>query len=115
MQITIPVSEEQLALMDGVASAQGRSREELLAEILASYLDTFTHAGDWLSPEEDSRLRSILSRHTDEKPEDMDEEEWVLRMCDQGMEDVRAGRTIPHDEAMARIYARIDSLAKTHR
>ena len=110
MQITIPVSGKQLALVDHVAAASGQSREELVSELLAAYLATHVQEGDWLEPDEESRLHAILDRFPHAlPPEGMTEEEWVLHLCDQGMEDVRAGRTVPHEEIMNSLFTRLAS------
>jgi predicted transcriptional regulator len=113
MQITIPVSGKQLALVDHVASEHGQSREELLAELLAAYLDTHVQESDWLAPDEESRLYAVLERSPqDARPEGMTEEEWVRHFCAQGMEDVRAGRIMPHEEAMRRVFTRLESSSR---
>ncbi|MGK2741074.1 CopG family ribbon-helix-helix protein [Tepidicaulis sp. LMO-SS28] len=57
-------------------------------------------------------LRELMRAYVERQREERDYDLWFRRKVDEGLRDVEAGRTVPHEEVMERLKARIAEAAK---
>lgn len=73
-----------------------------------------------LSPETKERLEKLAGETRRTKSflageaiaDYVERELKIVEAIQRGLEDVKAGRTVPHDEAIARLHATVDRVAK---